>query len=116
MTDIKTHIHGQGPHLVIQRPTPGLYRFKELNTYNNRSWWGPPTAEMTLAFQSGDKQVVGQNGLSPAALIAVLLDHLADTPSAVHLAKALDVVLGREPEPLEPQEDPKPDKPVKGKK
>ena len=116
MTDIKTHIHGQGPHLVIQRPTPGLYRFKELNTYNNPSWWGPPTAEMALAFQSGDKQVVGQNGLSPAALIAVLADHLAEHPAVVHLEHALYAVLGREPEPPPPLEDPKPDKPVKGKK
>lgn len=111
---VTAHVYGPAPHLEIEQPTPGLYRFKELNTYNNPAWWGPPTGEIQLVFQHGDKAVLGQNGVSPAALVAVLLDHLgSEHPAAGPLGSALDTLVGRAPAP--PAEDPPPKK-AKGAK
>ena len=100
--DLNSHIAGTGADIKVQRldDSRTVYRLSDFNSRSNPLCQNmartcKPVTEVNFVFQSGALQERGRNGVTAAALLAVVQDHLAgqdDRRSQAAAALVLDAI------------------------
>jgi hypothetical protein len=117
--NLDSHIAGTGADIKVQRldDSRTVYRLSDFNSRSNPLCQNmartcKPVTEVNFVFQSGALQERGRNGVTAAALLAVVLDHLqgqddqrAQT-AAAGVAAALEVLQARATERVTDGTDP----------
>ena len=101
--NLDSHIAGTGADIKVQRldDSRTVYRLSDFNTRSNPLCQNmartcKPVTEVNFVFQSGALQERGRNGVTAAALLAVVLDHLQGQGGdrALLAANLIDEALG----------------------